>query len=294
MLMRGTTKHTRQQIKDELDRLKARVDRRRRRDARRRCSIETTRENLPAVAARWWPRSCASRRSRPTEFEQLQQEHLAAIEQQQQRAATRSRSNRVRAPHEPVPEGRRALRRRRSTSRSPSYKAATLDEAQPVLRATSTAPRNGRARDRRRLRRGRGDRSARRRALRRAGRARRRSRASPHALPGRRGRSTETLETPDKANAFFIAGHEPQRSATTTRTIPALVLGNYMLGGGFLNSRLATRHPPEGRPLLRRRLAALRPRPLDKAGSVHGVRDLRARRTRRSSRRRSRRSSRAC
>lgn len=48
------------------------------------------------------------------------------------------------------------------------------------------------------------------------------------------------FETPDKANAVFVA----------TQTFPinrdhpdyaALVMGNYMLGGGFLNSRLATR-----------------------------------------------------
>jgi zinc protease len=48
------------------------------------------------------------------------------------------------------------------------------------------------------------------------------------------------VETPDKANAWFVA----------TQTFPiskdhpdyaALVMGNYMLGGGFLNSRLATR-----------------------------------------------------
>ena len=48
------------------------------------------------------------------------------------------------------------------------------------------------------------------------------------------------IETPDKANAIFIAtqafpigqGHPDY---------PALVMGNYMLGGGFLNSRLAKR-----------------------------------------------------
>ena len=52
--------------------------------------------------------------------------------------------------------------------------------------------------------------------------------------------SNKALETPDKANAFFIAGQN-----LTLRDddpdYPALVLGNYMLGGGFLNSRLAVR-----------------------------------------------------
>ena len=79
MLMRGTTKHTRQQIQDELDRLKARafvfggatqagV------------SIETVRENLPAVM-----RLVAEILREPSfpesEFEQLKRETLASIEQ---------------------------------------------------------------------------------------------------------------------------------------------------------------------------------------------------------------------
>ncbi|MBK9271096.1 MAG: insulinase family protein [Saprospiraceae bacterium] len=48
------------------------------------------------------------------------------------------------------------------------------------------------------------------------------------------------IETPDKANAMFLAGcniavrdDDPE--------YPALVMANYILGGGFLNSRLATR-----------------------------------------------------
>jgi zinc protease len=51
---------------------------------------------------------------------------------------------------------------------------------------------------------------------------------------------TITLEIPDKANAFFLAGlNLPIQD--TDPDHPALVLGNFMLGGGFLNSRLATR-----------------------------------------------------
>ncbi len=48
------------------------------------------------------------------------------------------------------------------------------------------------------------------------------------------------METPDKANAMFFAGMNLPVSDTHP-DYPALVLGNYMLGGGFLNSRLATR-----------------------------------------------------
>jgi zinc protease len=48
------------------------------------------------------------------------------------------------------------------------------------------------------------------------------------------------LETPDKANAIFVAARAfPVRD--DSRDYPALALADYMLGGGFLNSRLATR-----------------------------------------------------
>ena len=50
----------------------------------------------------------------------------------------------------------------------------------------------------------------------------------------------QAFETPDKANALMLAGvNIPLRDDDPD--YPALVLGNYMLGGGFLNSRLATR-----------------------------------------------------
>ena len=49
-----------------------------------------------------------------------------------------------------------------------------------------------------------------------------------------------TLNAPDKANAFFIAGLN-LAIQDTDPAYPGMVLGNFMLGGGFLNSRLATR-----------------------------------------------------
>lgn len=48
------------------------------------------------------------------------------------------------------------------------------------------------------------------------------------------------IETPDKANAMFLAG-QPLNLNKDDKDYPALLLGNFMLGGGFLNSRLATR-----------------------------------------------------
>lgn len=50
----------------------------------------------------------------------------------------------------------------------------------------------------------------------------------------------ESFETPDKENAVFVAGTNLELRDDDP-SYPALVLGNYMLGGGFLNSRLATR-----------------------------------------------------
>jgi zinc protease len=50
----------------------------------------------------------------------------------------------------------------------------------------------------------------------------------------------QKIEAPDKENAFFIAGQNIAMQDTDP-DYPAMVLGNFMLGGGFLNSRLATR-----------------------------------------------------
>ncbi len=52
--------------------------------------------------------------------------------------------------------------------------------------------------------------------------------------------TNEVINTPDKANALFIAGM-PLNVKDNDPDYPALVMGNFMLGGGFLNSRLATR-----------------------------------------------------
>lgn len=50
----------------------------------------------------------------------------------------------------------------------------------------------------------------------------------------------EKINTPDKANAIFLVG-QPLQINDSDPDYPALVLGNFILGGGFLNSRLATR-----------------------------------------------------
>ncbi|CAN5127693.1 pitrilysin family protein [soil metagenome] len=50
----------------------------------------------------------------------------------------------------------------------------------------------------------------------------------------------EATETPDKANAVFVAAYVFELRDDNA-DYAALTLGNYMLGGGFLNSRLAVR-----------------------------------------------------
>lgn len=50
----------------------------------------------------------------------------------------------------------------------------------------------------------------------------------------------QTFETPDKANAFFFARLN-LKMRNDNPDFAAFSLGNFMLGGGFLNSRLATR-----------------------------------------------------
>jgi zinc protease len=49
-----------------------------------------------------------------------------------------------------------------------------------------------------------------------------------------------SFEAPDKENAMIMAGF-PIKITDEHPDYPALVLGNYILGGGFLNSRLASR-----------------------------------------------------
>jgi zinc protease len=79
MLMRGTTKHTRQQIRDELDRLKARMNVFGS-GPQTGASVETVREHLPAVL-RLLGEVLREPAFPDSEFEQLKQEQLAQIEQ---------------------------------------------------------------------------------------------------------------------------------------------------------------------------------------------------------------------
>jgi zinc protease len=232
MLMRGTAKHTRQQIQDELDKLKAR--------AfvfggatQASFSIETVRENLPAVM-----RLVAEILREPsfpeTEFEQLKREQLADIEQNKSEPRQIAFTNFSRMLS-PFPKGDV---RYVTTSEEDvqDVNAATLEQARQFYKdfygasnATLTVIGDFDAKEVSTL------------ASQLFG-----DWKSPK--PFARVPSVykdvavanQSFPAPDKANAFFIAGFN-LNIRDDNPDYPALVLGNYMLGGGFLNSRIATR-----------------------------------------------------
>jgi zinc protease len=232
MLMRGTVKRTRQQIQDELDKLKARmmvgggstgVT----------VTIQTVRENLPAVLA--IANEVLREPSFPqSEFDQLVQEQLAGIEQQRSEP-TQQAALAISRHLTPYPKGHV---RYVSTPDEDiaELKAAKLDDVkkfyteffgltnaelavvgdfdEKVVQDAAEKMLSGW-----------------------------KSKQPFVRIPEKFqeiGQINQNIGTPDKANAFFIAGQNLKLSDQDA-DYPALLLGNYMLGGGFLNSRLAVR-----------------------------------------------------
>jgi zinc protease len=232
MLMRGSAKHSRQQIQDEIDRLKARLNVFGG-PTNAGAQIETTRENLPAVL-----RLAAEILREPAfpadEFEQLRQQRLAGMEQAKSEPQVRGQIE-LQRHLRPWPKG--DVRYVPTIDEQiADVKAVTLDDAKKFyadfygasngefsvvgdfdpaevsklaseLFGTWKSPRPfTRVAD------------------------------TYRDVPA----INQSIETPDKANAMFIAGIN-LNVQDTDPDYAALVLGNYMLGGGFLNSRLATR-----------------------------------------------------
>jgi|KBSSwiStaDraftv2_1062776.scaffolds.fasta_scaffold01520_11 zinc protease len=232
MLMRGTTKHTRQQIKDELDRLKARMTLGGG-PTQASLSVETIRENLPEVL-----RLAAEILREPAfpvkEFDELQQENLAAIEQQRSEPDALA-PNLYQRHMNPYPKG--DVRYTETFEESlADYKAATLDDAKKFYSGYFGASNAQIAVvgdfDEAGIGKLIGDLFGEWKS------------PVPFARVPNPYQEVQPLnqgvETPDKANAFFIAGQN-LALRDDDPDYPALVLGNYMLGGGFLNSRLAVR-----------------------------------------------------
>ena len=232
MLTRGTQKHTRQQIKDEFDRLKARVQVSGGPTSAT-VSIETVRETLPATL-KLLAEVLRTATFPVSELEQLRQENLAQIEQQKSdpNSIGQTAFNRHMNPY-PKGDVRYTATPEESVA---DYKAATLEDVKKfyadyygasVAELAVVGDFDGKE-----IGKLAGDLFGDWKSPRAFERVPRPYQAAEPM--------NQSLEAPDKANAFFIAGQN-LKMRDDDPDYPALVLGNYMMGGGFLNSRLASR-----------------------------------------------------
>ena len=232
MLMRGTTKHTRQQIQDEFDKLKARVSVFGGATSAN-VIIETTRQNLPAVL-RLVSEILREPAFPQTEFDQLKQETLTQIESQK-REPTSVAFTEISRHFNIYPKGH------------PSY-SGTIDEEIADINGVTLdgvtkfykdfyGASSGQMTvvgdfDEKEIS-----------ALTQELFGNWKSPGTYTRIKGEYrdiASINKSFETPDKANAFMVARLNVKLRDDHV-DYPALVLGNYMLGGGFLNSRLATR-----------------------------------------------------
>jgi zinc protease len=233
MLMRGTTQHTREQLRDQLDRLKAHVNIYSSSPGQVNASIETERANFPAVLS-LVAEMLRSPSFPQTELDSLRQEWTADLEQQ--KSEPRSLASTALSRHlAPYPKG------------DPRY-ISTLEE---LIADVAAVTRDGLVKfhdgfygasngelavvgdfDATEVKKQIQDLFG--------------DWKSPVPFARVENRYFDQppvslkIETPDKENAMFLSGYNlPMRDDDAD--YPALLLGNYMLGGGFLNSRLATR-----------------------------------------------------
>ncbi len=232
MLIRGTRTKSRQQIKDEFDRLKARVGLSGSETALN-GRFETTRENLPAVL-RLLGEVLREPAFDAKEFDELRQQSLAGLEENRSDPQALG-FNAFQRYLSPYPKGDP---RYTATidEEIEDYQAATVEEVRRFYAETYGAG-NGQLAIV-------GDFEP--------------SEITPilgaifadWKSPHRYERipstyqevapTTMSVETPDKANAWFLAGVNVELRDDDP-AYPALLLGNEILGGGILNSRLATR-----------------------------------------------------
>ncbi len=232
LLQRGTAKHTRQQIQDEFDRLKAQV-RVFGGATSANVSIETTRQNLPAVL-RLVGEILREPAFPQTEFDQLKLETLTQIESQKSEPTSiafteLSRHFNIYPKGHPLYSGT-------IDEDIADIKAVTLNDVKKFYKDFYGAS-NGQMTvvgdfDEKEI-------SALTQEL--FGNWK-----SPSSFTRIKGEYravaplNKSFETPDKANAFFVARLN-LKVRDDNPDYAALALGNYMLGGGFLNSRLAVR-----------------------------------------------------
>lgn len=230
--MRGTTRHTRQQIQDELDRLKARVQVGG--DATgATASIETTASNLPAVL-----RLVAEILRQPAfpqaELDELKRQTIASIQEQKSDPQSIAFLEFGRHFHPyPKSDPRYVPTPEEQIAR---VKGTTLADVRKFYQQFYGAPRGEAAVV--------GDFDAAQITKLMAGLFSGWKSAHPYAriespyvaIPP----ESKTFETPDKANAVFVAA-TPIQMRDTDANYPALLVANYILGEGGLSSRLGAR-----------------------------------------------------
>lgn len=232
MLMRGTTTRTRAQLNDEFDRLKTRVTVSSTATAAT-ASLQTTRANLPAAIA-----LLAEVLQKPAftaaEFELAKQERLADLEEQSKEPTVLAQNALLRriAPYE-TSDIRSYLTTEQMAAET---RATTLEQARDFHRQFLGASAGELAVV--------GDFDSREIAALTAKlfqnwKSRKPFTRAPRLyfdVPA----GSETILTPDKANAFIMTGIN-LKLRDDDADYPAIALTNYVLGGGFLNSRLAMR-----------------------------------------------------
>ena len=232
MLMRGSKKYTRQQINDEFNRLKAQV-RVMGSTTGARITIQTTSENFPAVLD-----LVSEVLQQPTfpagEFDALKRQQLTFLESQLKEPSAIAYINAERHAR-PYPKG--DVRYVPTLEEQiEDLKAATLGDTKGFYNKFYGASRSEFSAV--------GDieaESLEKQLKQLFGQWKSPSAYARIVTPYRVvAPVNRSFETPDKANSTFVA-IQPVKLTDTDPDYPALTLANFMLGGGFLNSRLATR-----------------------------------------------------
>jgi zinc protease len=232
LLMRGTSKHTRQQLKDEIDKLKARVGVSGG-ATQITVNVETTRENLPAVLA-LVGEVLRDPVFPPSEFSQWKQEQLAQAEQQRSDPQSVG-STEFQRRMNPYPKGDI---RYVTTSEEDitDVNALTIEDVKNFYSTFYGASNAEIALV--------GDFDPKQVTTQLTELAGSWKSTTPFVRVPRIYRdiapTNQSMETPDKANAIFMAGVN-LALRDDDPDYPALVLGNYILGGGTLYSRLGNR-----------------------------------------------------
>jgi len=234
MLNKGMAGKDRQQIKEELDRLKARVNFFGS-ESGLNVNIETDRQNLPEVI-----RLVGQILKTPTfpeaEFEKMRTEQLAGVEEQKSdpNALASNQFQRISNPAYPKDDPRYT---RTFEEEAAAIKALKLDEVKDFYKkfygsntaATAAVVGDFDAKDvEKTMKEAFGDWKS----------PAKYERIATDYTPITA--KTESINTPDKSNATYLAGYGFQMR-NDDPDYPAVTLGGFILGGGFLNSRLATR-----------------------------------------------------